>query len=317
MRLKRNRPGISGSKPFCRSVVTIGNFDGVHRGHQALIDRCHRSRQPGEQSVVVSFEPLPQAFFRPDQSPARLSTVYQKLAVLDSIGVDLCWLMRFDLALSQLSAVDFVQQVLVHELAARHVVVGEDFRFGHKRAGNLELLAALGQESNFTAETVEPVFAGQERISSTAIRQALAVADFPKAQLMLGRPFQMEGHVVKGRQLGRTLGYPTANLRVRALPSPLHGIFAVQARICSGAEPGAWQAGVASLGRRPTVGGEELLLEVHLFDFTANLYGQRLQVEFVAQLRDELKFEDLAAMQLQMQRDEEQARQILAHQERP
>jgi riboflavin kinase/FMN adenylyltransferase len=225
--------------------------------------------------------------------------------------------MRFDLALAQLSAEDFVRQVLVNDLSARHVVVGEDFRFGHKRAGNLELLTTLGQELDFTVETVQAVLADQERISSTAIRQALAKADFAKARLMLGRAFQMQGHVVKGQQLGRTLGYPTANLRLPAQPSPLQGIFAVYVRIYSAEGTDGWRAGVASLGRRPTVGGEDLLLEVHLFDFAANLYGRRLQVEFVAKLRDELKFEDIATMQLQMQLDEKQAREILAHQERP
>jgi len=316
--LKRNRPGSSGSTPICRSVVTIGNFDGVHRGHQALIQRARENVLSGAQLAVVTFEPLPQAFFRPEQAPARLSTVYQKLAMLKSLGVDLCWLMRFDQALAQLEPVDFVRQVLVKELAVRHVVVGQDFRFGHKRAGNLDLLSAFGRAADFTVETLEPVLDGDRRISSTAIRQALFEGNFAQAGNMLGRPFRMDGHVVKGQQLGRTLGYPTANLRIRAEPSPLQGIFAVYARICDdltdASRPGPWRPGVASLGRRPTVGGAELLLEVHLFDFSADLYGRRLQVEFVAKLRDELHFADMETLLLHMQRDEQQARRILANQ---
>jgi len=315
--LKRNRPGSSRSTPFCRSVVTIGNFDGVHRGHQALIQRARESVLPDERLAVVTFEPLPQAFFRPEQAPARLSTVHQKLAMLKSRDVDLCWLMRFEQDLAQLDPVEFVRQVLVNELAVRHVVLGQDFRFGHKRAGNLDLLSSLGKAADYTVETLPPVLAGDLRISSTAIRQALSEGDFARAGNMLGRPFRMEGHVVQGQQLGRTLGYPTANLRIRAQPSPLQGIFVVYARICDGltdgSSPGPWRPGVASLGRRPTVGGAELLLEVHLFDFAADLYGRRLEVEFVAKLRDELHFADVETLLLHMQRDEQQARRILAN----
>lgn len=313
MRLKRNRPGLSGSQPYCRSVVTIGNFDGLHRGHQALVARARERILPGEQLAVVTFEPLPQAFFRPEMAPARLSTVRQKLALLNGLGVDLCWMMRFDQLLAQLGPVEFVQQVLLDELGARHVVVGEDFRFGHKRAGNLDLLTKLGQDAGFSVETVAPVLQGGERISSTAIRQALTASDFNKATAMLGRPFRMDGRIVVGQQLGRKLGYPTANLRVNVQPCPIHGIFAVYARhwVSSGTQ--AWLPGVASLGRRPTVGGKELLLEVHLFDFSADLYGQRLQVEFVAKLRDEMHFENVDTMLVQMKRDESQARKILAN----
>lgn len=317
MRLKRNRPESKGSMPLCRSVVTIGNFDGVHRGHQALIARCKAGVQPGDQLAVVTFEPLPQAFFRPDQAPARLSTVRQKLTRLEANGADLCWMMRFDQSLAQLEAVEFVRQVLVNELAARHVVVGEDFRFGHKRAGDLDLLESLGQHSGFSVEALAPVLHEGLRISSTAIRQALSAGDFDRARLMLGQSYRMEGFVVRGQQLGRTLGYPTANLRVRAQPSPIQGIFAVYARIDHESGKSDWREGVASLGRRPTVGGEELLLEVHLFDFAADLYGRRLQVEFVAKLRDEVHFADLDTLLVQMKRDELLARQLLGDQKGP
>jgi riboflavin kinase/FMN adenylyltransferase len=313
VRLKRNRPGLPGSQPYCRSVVTIGNFDGVHRGHQALLARARQRTLPGEELAVVTFEPLPQAFFRPEQAPARLTTVRQKLELLNDLGVGFCWMMRFDQKLAELSPVEFVQQVLVDGLATRHVVVGEDFRFGHKRSGNLQLLSSLGEQAGFTVETVAPVLQASERISSTAIRQALAASDFSMAATLLGRPYCMDGHVVKGQQLGRELDYPTANLRVSAQPCPIHGIFAVYARRCVTGAPQVRLPGVASLGRRPTVGGRELLLEVHLFDFAADLYGQRLEVEFVAKLRDELHFENVDCMRVQMKLDEMQARQILAN----
>jgi riboflavin kinase/FMN adenylyltransferase len=224
--------------------------------------------------------------------------------------------MRFNQELSHLTPLDFVRQVLVHGLAARHVVVGEDFRFGYQRAGNLELLSAMGRDFGFSVEALAAVAAGGERISSTAVRHALSQSDFSKAECMLGRPFSMEGRVVRGQQLGRTLGYPTANLRVRAQPCPLHGIYAVRACL---ADEGtrSWLPGVCSLGRRPTVGGGELLLEVHLFDFDVELYGKRLQVEFVAKLRDESHFEDIDSMVVQMKHDEQQARDILAKHKHP
>lgn len=311
MRLIRNRPeSIVGPLPS-RSVVTIGNFDGVHLGHQALVQQVRACRKPEEKVAVVTFEPLPQAFFRPDQAPPRLSSVRQKLHRLAALDVDICWLMRFDRALAQLSPAEFVQRVLVNGLSARHVVVGEDFRFGHKREGDVAQLTRFGQEAGFSVATLAPVMLDGERISSTAIRGALEKSDFDHASRMLGRPFRMEGRVVPGQKLGRTLGYPTANLRVPARPSPVHGIFAVRASGCDLASGKAALPGVASLGHRPTVGGKELLLEVHLFDFAANLYGQRLQVEFVAKLRDESHFPTVESMQEQMRRDEQEARRVL------
>ncbi len=294
-----------------RSVVTIGNFDGVHRGHQALINQCQELASPGDQLAVVTFEPLPQALFRPEDAPARLSTIRQKLQCLAALGVHLTWLLKFDRKFSRLSAHEFVQQVLVNRLAARHVVVGHDFRFGHQRTGDRLLLTSLGEEAGFQVHTVDSFCDHDLRISSTVIRQALAAGDFPLAARLLGRPFRMEGRVVQGQQLGRTLGYPTANLRIRARPSPLQGIFAVFCRVCDGTD-GAWLPAVSSLGCRPTVGGEEPLLEVHFFDFDRDLYGKRLEVEFVAKLRDETRFDTVDELMVQMRRDETAAREILA-----
>jgi riboflavin kinase/FMN adenylyltransferase len=310
MRVIRNSPGHIDptKKPVGPSVVAIGNFDGVHRGHLALIDRCRAKAAAGESIVVVTFEPLPQAFFRPEFAPGRLTTVYQKLSCLKDAGVDLVWLMRFGKALASLSAKDFVEQALVSDLGGKCIVIGEDFRFGRGREGNAGLLREFGKQMGFTVETVGAVECRGQRISSSGIREKLALGDFSAAAECLGRLFTMEGRVVRGAELGRKLGYPTANLKIRAQPSPLRGVFAVFARQAGG----HWLPAVSNLGCRPAVGGQEPLLEVHFFDFDKDLYGQRLEVQFVAKLRDELDFESMDELVDQMKRDEEQARTCLA-----
>jgi riboflavin kinase/FMN adenylyltransferase len=289
-------------------VVAIGNFDGLHLGHRALIQRCKDMRGTGEVIAVMSFEPLPQAFFRPEHAPARLSTVYQKLCLLAKAEVDLVWLMRFGRELASLTARQFVEQALVEGLNAGCVVVGEDFRFGRGREGDVATLRELGTEHGFAVSTVAAVEVDGQRISSSGIRKQLAAGDFRAAAKWLGRPFRMEGHVVRGAQLGRKLGFPTANLKIRAHPSPLQGVFAVFAR----AKGGRWLPAVSSLGWRPAVGGKEPLLEVHFFDFEKDLYGQRLEVQFVAKLRDELNFDSMDDLVDQMNRDAVQARAWLA-----
>jgi len=311
----RNRPCESRAALARRSVVTIGNFDGIHLGHLALIRRGRELAADGASLAVVTFEPLPQALFQPQAAPARLSTVYQKLRLFRSEGVDKVWLMRFDLALSRLSAREFACQVLAAGLGALQVVVGPDFHFGYRREGDAACLRALGQELGFGVDIVPAVYVGEDRVSSSAIRRALAAGAIDSAVAMLGRPFRMEGRVVLGRQLGRQLGYPTANLRIRARPSPVQGIFAVFARVLErrGSNEGepTWMPAVSSIGLRPTIGGTEPLLEVHLFDFDQDLYGQRLEVEFVAKLRDETRFAGLEQLVAQMRRDEIAARAIL------
>ena len=314
MRVIRNRPEW-GDQPFSpvNSVVAIGNFDGVHLGHRALLDRCQSVARPGELTAVVTFEPLPLAFFRPGNAPARLSTVYQKLDLLRSAGADLAWQMRFDGKLASLSAREFVEKVLVNKMQARAVVVGEDFRFGRGKAGDVGLLAELGGEFGFSLEIVPAVVCKGERISSSGVREKLARGDFESAADYLGRPFSMEGHVCRGAGLGKKLGYPTANLAIRAEPSPLGGVLAAFSK----ASGGPWLPSVTSLGRRPAVGGKETLLEVHFFDFDEDLYGQRLEVQFVAKLRDEQNFDTLDELVEQMKRDEQKARELLARAERP
>jgi riboflavin kinase/FMN adenylyltransferase len=293
--------------------VAIGNFDAIHLGHQALIERCRQLAAGQHEVAVVSFEPLPQAFFRPDSAPPRLTTVYRKLELLTALGVDLTWLMRFDASLAALKARDFVQQVLAVGLNARYVVVGSDFRFGRAREGDVALLQRLGGEFGFEVVTVPAVTRDGQRVSSTAIRKLLAAGDFASAADWLGRPFRMEGHVVRGAGLGRKLGYPTANLRIRSVPSPLGGVLAAFSRVGDG----PWLPAVTNLGRRPVVGGREPLLEVHFFDFDQDIYGQRLDVQFVAKLRNELNFDRIEDLVARMKQDEQQARAILAQARRP
>jgi riboflavin kinase/FMN adenylyltransferase len=289
------------------SVVAIGAFDGVHCGHQVLLDAVGaRARALGLPAVAVSFEPLPRQYFMGRNAIARLTTPRDKLALL-AARVDLVGLLRFTAALASTSAEAFVDQVLVERLAAREVWVGPEFRFGHARRGDVALLAGLGAARGFTAHTVEPLMDGIERISSSRIRTALRAGDFASAARWLGRPFTMAGHVARGQRLGRRLGYPTANLPLRHGLAPVQGIFAVRVDGAGLVD----HPGVASLGTRPTVGGVEPLLEAHLFDFDGDLYGRRLDVRFVARLRDEVRFDSLDALVAQMDRDAAQARALL------
>lgn len=295
------------------SVVCIGAFDGLHLGHRALVRHTvSRARALEVRSVAVSFEPLPREFFARGEAPARLSTARAKARGLWALGIDEVGLLRFDRALSALSAEAFVERVLVHRLQAREVWVGPGFGFGHRRGGTLSTLQTLGAKHGFTAGEIEPVLVDGDRVSSTSIREALRSGEFERAGRLLGRPYSIEGRVVRGRQLGRTLGYPTANLRLGSATPPLSGILAVRVH---GIGDAAWPA-VASLGTRPTVDGVEPLLEVHLFDFGGDLYGRRIEVEFVAKLRDEVRFDSLDALTEQMHRDAAQARDLLMHDQR-
>lgn len=290
------------------SVVCIGAFDGLHLGHRALLDRVMaRARDLACDAAVLSFEPLPREYFAPDDPPARLMLPHQRVCALQEIGLDLIGLLRFNARLAATSAEDFVQRALVERLAAREVWVGPEFRFGQARRGDIALLRSMGREHGFAACEIDTHHVGDERVSSSAIRAALAEGDLESAAHMLGRPYTLSGRVVHGRQLGRKLGYPTANIRLQGKRAALGGIFAVRVHGIGDAP----RDGVASLGTRPTVDGTEPLLEAHVFDFDGDLYGQRLEVEFVAKLRDEERFDSLPALVEQMDRDAAQARHAL------
>lgn len=289
------------------SVVAVGAFDGLHLGHQALLAEV-RARADALEGVpaVVSFEPLPRAYFSRRPLP-RLGSVRDKLEGFDRAGIDKTLLLRFNEALTTMSAEDFVRKVLVTRLNVREVWVGGDFRFGHKRGGDFALLERMGRGLNFVARAMPPVKVEGERVSSSVIRERLAAGDFVGAQGLLGRPFSIDGHVVPGNRLGRELGYPTANLHLRRRTSPVEGVFAVRVEL-----DGVLHPGVASLGVRPTVNEvAEPLLEAHLFDFNGDLYGRLIRVRFVAKLRDEKKFDGVDALVAQMHADAAAARRIL------
>jgi riboflavin kinase/FMN adenylyltransferase len=291
------------------SVVCIGAFDGLHGGHRALVRHtAARARALGVDAVALTFEPLPREFFARENPPPRLTLARAKVEGLRELGADTVGLLRFDAAMAAMSAEDFVRRMLVERLSAREVWIGPEFRFGHRRGGDLALLQAMGAELGFTANEIEAVQSQGERISSTRIREALKQGDFADAARLLGRPYAIGGRVVRGQQLGRTLGFPTANLRFPKTPA-LSGIYATWVH---GVAERPW-ASVSSFGTRPTVDGVEPLLEAHLFDFAGDLYGRHIEVEFVAKLRDELKFPDLPSLTEQMHRDAEQARALLSN----
>lgn len=273
-----------------------------------MVNRCIERAKVGQDVVVTTFEPLPQAYFAPESAPARLSSSKQKLQLLEQSGVDLVWMMRFNQELADMSAISFAESVLSKSLAATHVVVGSDFRFGRAREGDLELLGECGDRLGFTVEALEDFEIGSMRISSSEIRQALAAGRLEDAAKYLGRPFAMSGVVIQGRQLGRELGYPTANMMPEAEPSPLAGIFAVQARVGGNK---TWLNAVASLGNRPAVGGTGFLVEVHIFDFSEDLYDRELEVRFVSKIRDERNFDSLEKLVNRMKKDEALARKVL------
>lgn len=309
------RDVAGGSRCPQGSVVCIGAFDGLHLGHRALLRHAvARARALGLPAVALSFEPLPREFFAPGAPPPRLTLPRAKFEDLCGLGADQVGLLRFDARMASMSPQDFVRTVLVARLAAREVHVGPGFRFGQRRAGDIDTLRREGGVHGFDAGTIAPVLLDGERVSSTRIRAALAEGRFDAAARLLGRPYAISGTVVHGRHLGRTLGYPTANLRFGGKVPALRGIYATRVRgVGSGPEVNRSWPSVSSFGTRPTVGGVEPLLEAHLFDFDGDLYGRRIEVEFVAWLRDEEKFDDLPALVAQMDRDAAQARELLTH----
>jgi riboflavin kinase/FMN adenylyltransferase len=284
-----------------RCALTIGNFDGVHRGHRALIERVTaKARELSVSSCVLTFEPHPREFFAPERAPARLTRLRDKLELLAAAGVDRTHIARFDARFAALDVGRFIEEILRTGLGVQWLLVGRDFRFGARRTGDLSSLKNKG----FEVEAMPDVQDGAERISSSAIRAALAAGDFAQAQRLLGHPYTLSGRVAHGAKLGRELGFPTANIVLRH-PSPLSGIYVVDA--------GERGQGVASVGRRPTVNPVEVpLLEVHLFGETRDLYGEHLKVRFLKKLRDEKKYDDLGKLRDAIARDAQQAREYFA-----
>jgi len=301
-----------GFRPLGTShAVTIGNFDGLHLGHQAMLARLQDvARTRGLPTCVLSFEPHPREFFAPEQAPARLSSLREKAEHLQRLGIDRFHVFRFDRAFSSLTAGAFIEQVLGRTLQAHYVLVGDDFRYGAKRAGDFVLLKEAGETLGFDAESLPTVELAGERASSTAVRAALAAGELDHAAHLLGRPYSISGRVVHGDKLGRDIGFPTANIQLKHNRPPLMGIFAVE--LCG--LNGAPLPGVASLGKRPTVKGADAVpvLEVHLFDFNADIYGCRVRVDFLHKLRDEAKYPDLDSLVAQIRRDVDNAKHFLA-----
>jgi len=302
-RLNDRRPADSGC------VLTVGNYDGVHLGHQHMIGVLKkRAAELGCASTVLVFEPSSKEFIDPAGAPPRLTRWREKYLALAALGVERLVTLRFDDDIRAMSPQCFVERLIVAGLKTRHVVVGDDFRYGAKAQGTIHSLRAAGESHGFGVEQVDPFIVDGVRVSSTAIRERLEQGDCAGAARLLGHRYRMIGRVAHGERLGRTLGFPTANLRLMRRKSPLWGILAVRVH---GIEARPLN-GVASLGTRPTVNGVEPLLEVHVFDFQGDLYGRTIEVEFIAQLRDELKFDSVDLMQVQMQLDAAQARDLLS-----
>ena len=301
------------SFPFARvadgSVATIGAYDGLHLGHQKLLaEVLQTSANEGLPSVVMSFEPTPKEFFAASSPPARLMRFREKFEALAEAGVDIFFCPRFDDRMRSMAADTFIRQLLIHAMNVRQLVIGDDFCFARGGQGNVEQLRRAGQSLDFSVTQVPSVIADGERVSSTAIRQALWDGDLGHARRLLGRNYSMSGTVIRGDRLGRALGFPTANVNLRRRQSPVMGIFAARVR---GLGPRTLDA-VASVGIRPTFGGTKPLLEVHIFDFDRDIYGAYIHVDFIARLRSEEKFGGARELIEQMHRDTARAREILA-----
>lgn len=290
-------------------ALTVGNFDGIHRGHQTMLARLvDEARRRALVSCVVTFEPHPREFFAPHSAPTRLTSLREKLELLAAHEIERVHVQRFAGPFARLEAPLFVEQVLVKRLRTRWVLIGEDFRFGARRAGDVSLLRSLGPRYGFEVEIMPVVAASGVRVSSSAVRAALAAGDLASAQVLLGRPYSISGRIVHGRKLGRELGFATANVQLRHNRPPLTGIYAVRV---SGVGDTALPA-VASLGVRPTITASgRAVLEVHLFDFSAELYGEHVRVEFLHKIRDEERYTDLEALRAQIELDCKAAKSYL------
>jgi len=291
------------------SIVTIGNFDGLHLGHRMLLDQVlERARESGLPAVVMCFEPTPQEFFAPQGPPARLMRFAEKRRALEEYGVDVFCCLDFDAELRGGSPDWFIQEILVKTLNVKHLIIGDQFRFGKDRAGNVDDLESAGDEHKFQVSGIANLESDGRTVSSTLIRRALSSGNLDRAAELLGKNYSMSGEVIHGNHLGRRLGFPTANIDPDRIHVALMGIFAVRV---TGLGEDVLE-GVASVGTRPTVGGTKMLLEVYIFDFDEDIYGRELQVEFVEKIREELNFPDIDALIENINNDVAIARTILA-----
>lgn len=289
-------------------VTTIGNFDGVHLGHQAVIGQlAEKAEELGLPIQAILFEPQPQEFFHPDAAVPRLTRLREKLQVLRRYSVDRVLCLRFDAEFAAMEPEEFIQRLIVDGLQVRYLVVGDDFRFGHRRRGDFNMLVAAGRQHGFQVVNMHTVAVDGARVSSTRIRAALAAGDLTMAEKLLGRPYRMCGRVAHGDKLGRTLGFPTANIYLHRKVTPIRGIFAVEVFGLK-TEP---LAGAANIGTRPTVGGTRTLLEVHLLDFHEDIYGAYVHVNFLHKFRDEKRFDSLEELRRWIEKDVTDVRAFL------
>jgi riboflavin kinase/FMN adenylyltransferase len=322
MRLIRGLHNLRAQDRGC--VATIGNFDGVHLGHRAVFRRLlQRGQALGLPATVITFEPQPMEYFQPDAAPARLTRLREKLAAIRADGIHRVMLLEFGPRLAAMPADAFIEQLLVQGLGVRFLLVGDDFRFGRNRGGDFRLLQAAGAQRGFEVENLHTITHGEERISSTRVREALARGELDQARHLLGRHYAMRGRVAHGDKRGRSIGFPTANLPLHRRVSPLSGVYAVTVRDLDGgrlpaARPAAWAEpwpalwpAVANVGHRPTVDGRDTRLEVHLLDFDGDLYGAHLEVAFRLKLRAEQRFASFEALKTQIARDAAAARAYL------
>jgi riboflavin kinase / FMN adenylyltransferase len=288
-------------------AITIGNFDGVHKGHQALFQRVKQwAEELNGESAVVTFHPHPMEVLFPQKAPSFITSHQQKLDLIASCGIDATIVIPFDHKLSQMSALEFVDTVLVEKIGAKAIVVGHDYRFGHSREGDIAFLKKLGEQYGFKVETVTGIKVNDTVVSSTTIRQMIAGGKIKDANKLLGRFFEVSGTVIPGRKRGVTLGFPTANIRMPAIVSPRTGVYVVEAEV-----DGKTYGGAANLGYNPTFGDTDLSLEAHLFDFDGDIYGKPITVRFIDRLRDELRFSGPDELIVQIRKDVDTAKKIL------
>ncbi|KFZ36593.1 FMN adenylyltransferase [Shewanella mangrovi] len=290
-------------------VLTIGNFDGVHRGHAEVIGNLvKRAKHLGLPAVAMTFEPQPQELFCGDNAPARLSLLSDKIHLLEELGIERLLCVNFNRRFASMEPEAFIEELLVNKLGVKYLVVGDDFCFGQKRRGNFEMLCAAGEKYGFAVVSTQSFLVGDQRVSSTMIRQALVTGNLEQARRLLGHPYVMSGRVAHGQKIGRTIGFPTANIALKRKVVPIKGVFAVRLWW----DDSDTYEGVANIGYRPTVQGQTCQLEVNLFDFQGNLYGKKVAVELVAKIRDEKPFQSLEALKQQINKDVDRAKALLS-----